>query len=569
MRIRFIGPISRVTGSCYHLVDDAKGAEYLVDFGLVQNEGGQIVDAEGGLPFDLSRIKQVFLTHAHLDHCGMIPYLYKLGYDGVVWCTRETAEIAKINLKDPASLNSMPYSKDDVDRVKWQEPKGVPLLGRLKPFDTDRFMCFFRTSHIAGAVSIGITWGPKDRGQRTIVFSGDLGPNDAGRETQALLRYRMDARDVDYAVCESTYGDSVRDTLSWEQRLEALFNALQGTIMSRGLAIVPAFAIGRSQDLIFDLAVLQAREPEALSDVDIVVDSPMGNRVSKVYAEALLRTDLIRGKNPKAMWLNSRLADWLGMDRTVEGENLLRELVSSVLTGDAPPVGIAERFPGSLAAKIDGRRIERPTGRWTPRDGAATVLIASGGMCSGGPVVEYLHKHLQFDSTTVVFPGYAAQGTLAYDLLRIRDVPVDERRRLSAEIKFPGSDDERRMAESDIRARIEKVAGYSGHADQQGLVDWLLPANTDVAVANTVFLSHGRDQARKALREHLLERDSSLTVEVPETWQGFYDLDLGAWCDRESKETEVHGLRRRIEDLEAKLALLDGRKSNPSLRRAS
>lgn len=103
MKIKFIGPISRVTGSCSHLIDDARGAEYLVDFGLVQDEGQQFAD-EGRLPFDITRIRHVLLTHAHIDHCGMIPYLYKVGYQGFVWCTKGTAEIAKVSLHDAARI---------------------------------------------------------------------------------------------------------------------------------------------------------------------------------------------------------------------------------------------------------------------------------------------------------------------------------------------------------------------------------------------------------------------------------------------------------------------------------
>jgi metallo-beta-lactamase family protein len=561
MRIRFYGPISRVTGSCYHLIDDSRGEEYLVDCGLVQNEGAQLLDAAGEFPFDVSRITHVFLTHAHLDHCGLIPYLYRLGYSGQVWCTHETAEIATINLMDSARLGGVPYDASDVEGIRWWEPQITPLFNRLTPFGHDRFLCFYRTAHVLGAVSIGITWGPRDKGQRTIVFSGDLGVNADGEETQALLRYRMDVRNMDYIVCESTYGDQARPPVPWEQRLNALSAALESPLAACGVAIIPVFSIGRYQDLLFDLMVLRARYPTRFADVDIVVDSPMGERVTQVYADAIRRTDIIRDREPKPAWLNSRLVEWLGMEPSPEGDELMRDLVASVLEGKEPPVRIAEKYPDSTASRMDGRSVRRGVGRWGVSDSVTTIVICSGGMCEGGPIVSYLQDHITRKTTTVIFPGYVATGTLGNQLLRLKDVPLSERSRLGGTIKLSNGNGPLTMAESSVQAEIVKIDGYSGHADQAGLADWLISPESGEPAASTVFLTHGTDQARHALRDCVLGRNDEMCVEVPETSHGYYDLDLGRWCDTDVEETEFHRLKRRTEMLEAELALAKGQRA--------
>lgn len=562
MLVRFLGPISRVTGSCYHLVDDAKGAEYLVDFGLVQGEGQQLAGGDGELPFDVVKIKHIFLTHAHIDHCGLLPLLYRRGFGGRVWCTRETSEIAKINLKDAARLGHVPYTEDDVELIQWWEPKITPLFNRLTPFDTDRFLCFLRSAHIAGAASISLVWGPKYGGQRTIVFSGDLGVNTDRQETQPLLKYRMDPGPVDYAVCESTYGDHVRVPVSWQSRVDALYGALRNSLESSGLAILPAFSIGRSQDLLLDLAVLRAKYSEVFANADVVFHSPMGVLANRIYADAALRTDIVRGRDVKATWLNSRLGEWLGMDRSPEGERLLRELVASVLTGKAPPPGVSVRYPGSIASRLDGSTVIFASETWHPRPGRCTIVICSSGMCTGGPVISYLREYLHRDSTTVVFPGYVAAGTLGHQLLRIRDVLIHERPRLGGSIGNPECPVSWSMRECDVRATIKKVDGYSGHADQTSLGDWLQPNPPDGPAAGTIFLTHGTDNARIALRKHLLERGCR-HVELPQHWNRFYDLDLGAWCDTDAPEDEIHRLRYRIAALEEQLARVTSRGSIP------
>lgn len=554
MIIRFIGPCGRVTGSCYHLTDDGRGLQILVDCGLVQEEGQQLFAGDAPLPFDPARIDHVLLTHAHLDHVGMVPELYRRGFRGPVWCTRETRDIAICSLLDAVRQGNMPYGEENVRAIRWKEPDIQPLFNNRFPIATDLWGCFFRSAHIVGAVSISLAWGPQGRGQRTIVFSGDLGVNEDGRETQALLKYRMDDRNVDYAVCESTYGRTQRPAMSWRQRLDALAAALDPICAARGVGIIPVFSIGRCQDLQIDLAILLAMHPERFADLDIRVHAPMGMRVSEITATACTRMEMQRNGTVKPVWLNPQLGPWIGLDRSEAGERALRDVVVSILRGTAPPPEVAQLFPDAIAARVDARRLHVVDQIATMDPCRPQLIVASAGMCTGGPVRTYLQRHLAHPQTTVLLAGYAGSRTLAGQLAQLSQVPLDQRRKLTHELDLAGPGDQP-MRACDVQAEIRSLAGYSGHADQTGLIHWLVPPKTGVPVARTVFLTHGQDQARQALAERLTQLPCQpITVIQPQHGQGAFDLDLGSWCGEEPGD-ERSRLLARIRALEAKQAL--------------
>jgi metallo-beta-lactamase family protein len=559
MKIKFIGPVGRVTGSCYHLINEGRGEEYLVDCGILQGEQGSEAWNSGPFQFDPKKIKHVFLTHAHIDHCGLLPKLYQQGYRGPVWCTRETAELAKTSLIDARHYSDYKHSRNDIEAIQWKEPNCAPLFNKLFPISTDLFGSFYRSAHLVGAVSFSLTWGPPDNKlQRTIVFSGDLGNNADGKEYQSLLKYRMNERGRDYVVCESTYGDKVRppDEKDWATRLDQLAQAIAPSLAQGGTVVIPVFAIGRAQDVIFDLACVFARDPARYSHVDVVLDSVMAQYASKVYATAMKRTELNRMKQAKTVWRNSRLQDWLELSDSADDHERLGNVIEAVLLGysglrPTAPIN-AQRLIDRLvpihrhADKADTDRFEASSG---PR-----IVIATGGMCEAGPVVSYLYHAIRSPKNTVLFCGYQARGTSGGFLQDVGDVPPSERAKLSGVIDFNIDGGALSVPRKDVHAQVVRIAGYSGHADQAALCEWLIPEFLGAPVAPKAFLTHGEDKARQALKAAIEMRvPGKMEVMLPTPSDGWYDLDLGRWVE-ESNENELDAALARIRQLEAALA---------------
>lgn len=556
MKIKFIGPVGRVTGSCYHLVDEGRGEEYLVDCGIVQGEHGGKEWNSGPFPFDPKKISHVFLTHAHIDHCGLLPKLYREGYRGQVWCTLETAELAKISLIDSQRYSDFEHSRDDIKKIHWKEPSVTHLFDKLFPISRDLFGCFYRSAHLVGAVSFSLTWGPPVANQqRTIIFSGDLGNNEDGKEYQSLLKYRMNERRRDYVVCESTYGDKVRpvDEKDWVTRLDRLEQSISTSLALGGAVIIPVFAIGRAQDLIFDLACIFARKPEQYANVDVVLDSGMAQKVSKIYATALKRTEINHKKQAKTVWRNSRLTDWFDLSDSVADHEKLGNVIESVLLGYS---GLRPVVPASAAKWIDrlvpihrNASVDILGGTGNPK-----IILATGGMCEAGPVVGYLCNAVRDPNNTILFCSYQSPGSAGGFLQELGGVPPSEREKLSGYLEFNLDGEIQKVPKRDIRANVVRMFGYSGHADQEGLCNWLIPEFLGGAVAPIAFITHGDDKSRDSLKRALeLRSGGKMTVILPTPSDGWYDLDLGRWAEDQTL-SELDSARERIRQLEAKLA---------------
>lgn len=260
MQIRFIGATDgHVTGSCTQFKYDRKNIQFLVDCGLVQGEGDeQLVNAKP-FPFAPSEIKFVLLTHAHQDHCGLIPKLYREGFQGKVICTAATAKLAKLSLLDSVKFANNLYSEKDIENIQFEMIDKRPTFGlsRMIPIADDLFVSFSRTAHILGAVSITIGWLNENDQKMSIVMSGDLGNNTKDNPYQPLLAGRQSIFGYpDAIVVESTYGGRVREKeySDFDLRMQRLRKIIQEVVFDRKeILIIPAFALHRTQELLVDV----------------------------------------------------------------------------------------------------------------------------------------------------------------------------------------------------------------------------------------------------------------------------------------------------------------------------
>lgn len=446
IRLGFYGAAGEVTGSCYIVETDK--ARVMVDMGMHQGED----EADGHnhrMPPDLTRLDAVVLTHAHLDHCGRLPMLVRAGYHGPIYCTRPTAELTELILRDSASLqeadaerfNRRLRGRDEPARVPLYETRDVEAtLPRFRTvgYEESREVApginirFLDAGHILGAASVPMTISD---GGRTVnlVFSGDVGI--AG---SPILRDPVTPVPADAVVMESTYGD--RDHKPLDETREELLRILLESQSVGARVLIPAFAIGRTQDLIFHIG--EFLRAGRLRPIRVFIDSPMAVEASDLYA----RHQEVYDK------------------RATE---LLRDHMSAL------------RFPGLtyIRSVAESKALNGERG--------CMVIIAASGMCTGGRILHHLYQSVGDPKTHVVIVGYQGQGTLGRQL-------VDGARQV------------RIFRENlPVRAKVHTLGGFSAHAGQSGLLAWATPFS---ASKPRMFLTHGEDGPRTILRDLLKAR---------------------------------------------------------------
>jgi metallo-beta-lactamase family protein len=443
--LRFCGAARTVTGSCYLFETPAGG--FLVDCGLFQGSKTLKGLNYGSFPFNPSDIKAVLLTHAHIDHSGLLPKLTRDGFRGPIYATRGTIDLCSYMLPDAGHIQESEVANLNRRNVARGHAEVEPIYTFKDALATvDYFQAadyetwitvipgvrarFWNAGHLLGSASIEIEFlGEGETGKPLrILLSGDIGPDGK------LLQPDPQAPSgFDYVICESTYGDTDRAPLTLESRRQHLATEVQAAYAAGGALLIPAFAVERTQELLVDLIKLMER-----SDVraaPIFIDSPLAIRATEVFRQH---------------------ATELGPD--------VKHLLSS------PNLRFTETVEESKAlAKLSGFHI----------------IVAASGMCDAGRIRHHLKRWLWNEKATVLLTGFQAQGTLG----RFLDEGVKAVRIQGEEIK--------------VKARIRRIDDYSGHADGPELSRWIAARRP---ITRGVFLQHGEERSLHGLRERIAER---------------------------------------------------------------
>lgn len=464
MHISFHGAAQAVTGSCFLI--EGQGCQFLVDCGMAQ--GGREADEhnEQAFAFDATQIDFVVLTHAHIDHSGLLPKLVARGFQGPIYCTPGTKDLLAVLLKDSAHIQMM-----DAERAARRQREGkkperdvpAPLyslahvastlaLVQAQPYGR-RFEAhpgvqvqFQDAGHILGSAIVEL-WLADEHGKpRKLVCSGDL-----GQPGRVILRDPTPIKEADVLLIESTYGDRLHKDSS--STLDELVDIVTRTV-SRGNVIIPAFAVGRTQELLYHF--LQLMQQGRLPAVEIFVDSPMAVAATEITMRHFAVFD----------------------DEAHQLFGPMRRLP------DLEHVHFIEDVQDSI--KLN--RIK-----------SGAIVISASGMCDAGRVLHHLRNNLSRAECAVVICGFQAHGSLGRRL-------VDGVKQVRMFGEF-----------IDVKASIHTLGGFSAHADQQALLDWA--GGFHPAPAHT-FVVHGEVHAAQALAQ-LLRSKCSHNVTIPSKAQRF------------------------------------------------
>ena len=456
MNIAFWGAAKTVTGSNFLL--EAAGKKILIDCGLNQGKAMEERDNFEDFSYNVHEIDFMLLTHAHIDHSGRIPKLYTDGYRNPVIATKATCDLCSIMLPDSGHIQEMEIGWKNKKRIRQGKPAMPPLytaqdaikcLEIFKPVSYDEIIeldenisvRFNDAGHMLGSSIIEV-WVKENGETKKIVFTGDLGNNDI-----PLLDAPTMIDNADYLVMESTYGGRLH--LRNDEKAETFLNIVSETLDRGGNVVIPSFAVGRTQEILYELNKLKERHNdeefikkyETLMHAPVYVDSPLAISATEIFKK------------------NVNLFD----------EEVRKEIES----GDNPL-----EFPG-LQFTVTAEESKALNENNIP-----SIIISASGMCEVGRIKHHLKHNLWNPNNTILFVGYQAPGTLGAKI-----VAGEKNVRIFGE-------------EVRVNARIEYIEGYSGHADQEWLMNFIY---SFITKPKHIFLVHGEPEGQKILKDKILE----------------------------------------------------------------
>ena len=474
MNITFLGATKTVTGSNFLL--EGAGKKILVDCGLYQGKAKEERENYEDFAYDVHDIDFILLTHAHIDHSGRIPKLYVAGYRGPIYATKATCDLCAIMLPDSGHIQEMENVWQNKKRARVGKKELPPLytaqdaidcLEIFRPVSYDEIIDldenisvrFNDAGHMLGSSIIEV-WVKEDGETKKIVFTGDLGNNDI-----PLLDSPTMIETADYLVMESTYGGRLH--MRNDDKANLFLNIVSETLDKGGTVVIPSFAVGRTQEILYELNNLK--------------DTQEGEDFKKKYATLM--------KAP--VYVDSPLAI-SATEIFKENANLFDEETQAVIESGDNPL----EFPGLQFTRTADES------KALNEKNESSIIISASGMCEVGRIKHHLKHHLWDPNSTILFVGYQAPGTLGRRI-------VDGEKR----VKIFGE-------EIAVNARIEYIEGYSGHADQEWLMNFVY---SFITKPKHIFLVHGEPTGQEILKSKIVD-EIGLPVTIPEYGQT-YTLD--------------------------------------------
>ncbi|MDD6043653.1 MAG: MBL fold metallo-hydrolase [Eubacteriaceae bacterium] len=505
MKIKFCGASSGVTGSCHLLTTE--NHKILLDCGQFQGGKAQEALNRDPFPFDPAEVECVILSHAHIDHCGRLPLLVKRGFTGKIYCTDATADLLDVMLKDSGYIHEKDAEWQSRKAIRAGKPPVEPLytyndsleaLTHVEPvlynqqieLNENMKIVFNDAGHILGS-AITELWITEDGKESKIVFSGDLGMVD-----RPILRDPTIIKKADYVIMETTYGN--RNHPANSTSIDELLNIVLKTIKRGGNVVIPSFAVGRTQELIFEFNRFYEEHEEARAELDkvkVYIDSPMATTATEVFRK------------------NAQVFDDETKSYIMKGDNPLdfRNLVFTRTTAESQALNM---------------------------DKSPKIIISASGMCEAGRIRHHLKHNLWDARSSVVFVGYQAEGTLGKLLIE-------------------GQTDITLFGEAvHVNAEIYNLEGFSGHADQNGLFSWIAGFRQK---PKQVFLVHGEEDSKKDFAKLISDKLGYDPVVVMGNSEFELDMNTAEITNVEQaieqgrKTEDVQRLRRQLAEIHSQL----------------
>ncbi len=466
-KLTFCGAAGTVTGSCSHIETGSR--KFLIDCGLFQGNRTTQALNYGEFPFDPTEPEFLILTHAHIDHSGLLPKLTKAGFTGPIYATEPTTDLLQFMLRDSGWIQENNIQRVNKKRRRQGLEQVDPVytvsdaeqtLKQLQPIEYEQWFQpaagiearLWNAGHLLGSSSVELNIDEGQQPPLRLLFSGDLGP-----EEKAFHPEPDAPEGYDYIICESTYGDRDRDDYTLEKRREALREELERGLRRGGNVVIPSFAVERSQELLHDIGVLLAAGE--IPQATVYLDSPLARSVTQVFIKYASELH----------------------DVEVDEAELFRH----------PSFHLVESLDESKAIN-------------SITQGA--IIISASGMCNAGRIKHHLKNNIWRKQATILFVGYQAPGTLGHIITSG-----------AKRVRIHGK-------EYRVTAEIRRLGNYSAHADQGELIQWIMERGP---FTGGLFLNHGDDDARATLRDLLGERGLDVDRIMAPSFDESFELVAG------------------------------------------